>query len=147
MTANVGKLKIKTRGDAEQKEGMPDEKIEESSMPPQEILRVGVSNRALAVFNAMFPGRGVENRGRGTDWDQFVSAMGESEVGFVARRSAGGAAYSFEPSQNSKWFGRGKIVFHKPHPEIYFDSIQMAINGKRMAKWFGWSEDTFELKK
>lgn len=37
--------------------------------------------------------------------------MRAEEVGFVARQTAGGAAFIFEPNQTSKWFGRGKIVF------------------------------------
>jgi hypothetical protein len=63
--------------------------------------------------------------------------MGEVEVGFVARQSSGGAGFGFEPNESSKWLGKGKIVFHKPHPETYFDSIQMVTNRKRIQKWFG----------
>jgi hypothetical protein len=145
-TANLSRLKTKTRGDIAQKELMEDDNSAASTMP-EEVLKVAVTKRAFSVFKAMFPGREVEDRSKNVDWDQFVGALGEGEVGFVARQSAGGAAYSFEPNETSRWFGRGKIVFHKPHPETYFDPVQMAINGKRMTKWFGWSENTFELKK
>jgi hypothetical protein len=51
----------------------------------------------------------------------------------------------FEPSPSSKWFGRGKIVFHKPHPTPYLDPVMMITMGKGMKKWFGWGEETFML--
>jgi hypothetical protein len=98
---------------------------------------VAVTKRAFSVFKSMFPGRDLEDRSKNVEWEQFVLAMGEVEVGFVARQSAGRAEFSFETNESSKWFGKGKIVFHKPHPETYFDSIQMVTNRKRIQKWFG----------
>lgn len=58
-----------------------------------------------------------------------------SDVGFVVRE-AGGSAVAFEKED-------GKIVFHKPHPEIEIDSVILHIMGKRMTKWFGWSKEMF----
>ena len=108
-------------------------------------VKVSVSKRALSVFQSMFPCRSSEDRYKNVDWEMFVNAMGE--VGFVARHSAGGAAVLFEPNEGSKWAGKGKIVFHKPHPVPTIDAVMLSSMGKRMGKWFDWSEDTFELEK
>ncbi|KAE9375173.1 hypothetical protein N431DRAFT_555665 [Stipitochalara longipes BDJ] len=140
-------LKIKTRGTLDQRTESDCTAVDEHSESEAERVTVAVQKRALSVFRSMFPGRDLEDRSKNVEWEQFVIAMGEGEVGFVARQSAGGAGFSFEPKESSKWFGKGKIVFHKPHPETYFDPIQMATNGKRMRKWFGWCEHTFVLKK
>jgi len=140
-------LKIKTRGTAHDQPELECIATDAVLLPEEENVTVAVPKRVLSVFKSMFPGRDIEDRSKNIEWEQFVLAMGEGEVGFVARQSAGGAAFSFEPNENSAWYGKGKIVFHKPHPESYFDPVQMATNGKRMQKWFGWSEDTFVLKK
>lgn len=73
--------------------------------------------------------------------------MSAPEVEFIASRLAGGSEHSFEPGPGSKWFGMGSIVFHKPHPEDDIDAVELACWGKRMGKWFGWGEGSFELKK
>lgn len=91
----------------------------------------------------MFHVSKTEERSKTVKWESFVKAM--SQVGFVARHS-GGSAVLFEPSQNSKWFGRGKIVFHRPHPVPVIDSVILSSMGKRMNKWFGWNEETFVLE-
>lgn len=67
-----------------------------------------------------------------------------AETDFSAKQSHG-SQYSFEPAPTSKWYGRGKIIFHKPHPEPKYDAKVFLDMGKRMKKWFGWSIDTFEL--
>lgn len=68
------------------------------------------------------------------------------EVGFMARQTHG-SEYSFEPRESCKWYGKGRIVFHKPHPEPMYEAWKLLGVGKRMGKWFGWSADTFELLK
>jgi hypothetical protein len=129
LNTELRKLKIKTCGNAEQQESIREVSMatEGNTEPEEERVTVAVTKKALSVFEVMFLGRNAEDR-KDVDWDQFVGAMGEGEAGFVARHSGGGAGFNFEPIQNSKWFGKGKIVFHKPHPETYYDSVQMAIN-------------------
>ncbi|KAL5321494.1 hypothetical protein ACEPPN_009453 [Leptodophora sp. 'Broadleaf-Isolate-01'] len=139
------KTKPKTRG-------IPDGFVPESNSPPepekpQSRITVAVNKRALSVFKAMFPGNNPEDRSKAVDWDTFVHAMAEEGVGFIARHSAGGSAYTFEPNEKSLWFGKGAISFHKPHTEHVIDAVTVMAHGKRMRKWFGWSEETFVLKK
>jgi len=68
-----------------------------------------------------------------------------SKVGFEARGS-GGSAVTFEPNRLCKWFGQGKIIFHRPHPISTIDQVMRFPIGKRMKRWFGWGKDTFELE-
>ncbi|KAH7351234.1 hypothetical protein BKA65DRAFT_476562 [Rhexocercosporidium sp. MPI-PUGE-AT-0058] len=125
--------------------------LDNDSPPKTEKLEsnitVVVNKRALSVFRAMFPGNNPEDRPKALDWDTFVNALSEEGVGFVARHSAGGSAHTFVPNEKSLWFGKGAISFHKPHPENVIDAITVMAHGKRMEKWFRWSEKTVILKK
>ncbi|TGO27800.1 hypothetical protein BPAE_0036g00110 [Botrytis paeoniae] len=107
--------------------------------------KVSVSKNSYAIFQTMFPTRNFENRTITVPWDSLVNAM--AEAGFVASQSAGGSAVQFEPDARSPWFGQGKIVFHKPHPERVVDAVMLGAMGKRIEKWFGWSDETFEVGK
>lgn len=110
-------------------------------------IQVSVSKSTLGIFHSMFPSRSYEEASqKSVKWDSFVLAMAEPELGFVARHSAGGSAVQFEPNEKSKWFGEGKIVFHKPHPVPVIDPVMLSSMGKRLRKWFGWDNDTFLLK-
>ena len=75
--------------------------------PKQEELRitVAVTKRAFSVFKSMFPDRDLEDRSNTVGWEQSVLAMGEVEVGFMARQSTGRAEFRFRPNDSSKWFG------------------------------------------
>jgi hypothetical protein len=64
----------------------------------------------------------------------FVYAI--AEVGFVARQIHG-SEYSFELIPTCKWYGRGRIVFHKPYPEPKYEARKLLGIGKRMGRWFG----------
>ncbi|TGO17517.1 hypothetical protein BTUL_0017g00980 [Botrytis tulipae] len=107
--------------------------------------KVLVRKSSYAIFQTMFPTRNFEERTKTVPWDSLVNAM--AEAGFIASHDAGGSAVQFEPDTNSPWFGQGKIVFHKPHPERVVDAIMLGAMGKRMKKWFGWSDETFEVGK
>jgi hypothetical protein len=58
-------------------------------------LKVAVSKRAFLVFKSMFPGRDIDERTKSVNWDSFVNAMSEGEVGFAAQQAAGRAAFIF----------------------------------------------------
>ncbi|KAG4412838.1 hypothetical protein IFR04_014022 [Cadophora malorum] len=77
----------------------------------------------------------MEDRTGAIDWDDFVNAMSGEGIGFIARHSGGGSAYTFEPNEKSPWHGQGAIGFHKPHPEHVIDAITVITYGKRMTKW------------
>jgi hypothetical protein len=106
------------------------------AMPPS-IVNASVTKNSIAVFQSMFSCRNFTNVSqKEVRWDSFVLAMAEPVVGFVARHSSGGSAVQFEPKEGSKWFGMGKIVFHKPHPVPVIDPVMLLSMGKRMRKWF-----------
>ncbi|KAF7922857.1 uncharacterized protein EAE97_011021 [Botrytis byssoidea] len=107
--------------------------------------KVLVRKSSYAIFQTMFPTRNFEKRTKTVPWDSLVNAM--AEAGFIASHDAGGSAVQFEPDTSSPWFRQGKIVFHKPHPERVVDAIMLGAMGKWMEKWFGWSDETFEVGK
>lgn len=78
-----------------------------------------------------------------TKWQVFVMAF--SKVGFTAKHS-GGSAVAFEPEKWSKWFGWGKIVIHRPHPNSAVDPVMLQSIGKRMTKRFFWTAASFQLE-
>ncbi|PGH08865.1 hypothetical protein AJ80_07736 [Polytolypa hystricis UAMH7299] len=98
-------------------------------------LKVYVTKRSYDMLTLMFPASGEEST-KGMKWDMFVHAM--LDIGFSAR-NAGGSAVVFEN-------GNGKIIFHKPHPTPNLDSVMLHSMGRRMAKWFGWRREVFELE-
>jgi hypothetical protein len=47
-----------------------------------------------------------------------------------------------------KWYSfGGKIVSHRPHPDPDLMSLILKFMGKRIHTWFGWSVETFVLKR
>jgi hypothetical protein len=40
----------------------------------------------------------------------------------------------------------GSVKFHMPHPEPLVDAIKLRGFGKRLHKWFGWTNETFILR-
>ncbi|TGO62325.1 hypothetical protein BOTNAR_0115g00300 [Botryotinia narcissicola] len=107
--------------------------------------KVLVRKSSYAIFQTMFPTRNFEDRTKTVPWDTLVNAM--AEAGFIASHDARGSVVQFKSDTSSPWFGQGKIVFHKPHPERVVYSIMLGAMGKRMEKWFGWSDETFEVGK
>jgi hypothetical protein len=143
VTAQEAKVKIKTRSDKtiEQPDlSLTELAISDSHEPPQ--ITVAVSKRTLEILQSLYPKPNFEERTKNVDWASFVYAM--AEVGFVAKQIHG-SEYSFEPIPTCKWYGRGRIVFHKPHPEPKYEAWKLLGIGKRMGKWFGWNAETFEL--
>jgi len=133
------KSKIKTRSSTFQ-EPSQEEEEEEEEIKEVEQIKCQVSKRGLPILSSMLNPR--ERKG-GCGWIPFVQAM--AEANFVAHQGHG-SEVQFEPSPSSKWFGMGKIVFHRPHPNSFIDQVKLASFGYRMRKRFGWNEGTFSLK-
>jgi hypothetical protein len=143
VSAPEAKVKVKTRSDKtiEQPDlSLTEIAISDSYEPAQ--ITVAVSKRTLEILQSLYPKPNFEERTKNVDWASFVYAM--AEVGFVAKQIHG-SEYSFEPIPTCKWYGRGRIVFHKPHPEPKYEVWKLLGIGKRMGKWFGWNAETFEL--
>lgn len=99
-----------------------------------------VKKDTLEVISNMFPTSGETYLS--INWSAFVLAM--SHLGFPSR-NIGGSAVLFEPTQGSRWFSKGKIVFHRPHPSSSVDPVIVSAMAKRMNKWFGWERESFCL--
>ncbi|TVY82305.1 hypothetical protein LSUE1_G002243 [Lachnellula suecica] len=142
-SATAPKVKVKTHSDSPVGQSLEDLTIasEDDEIPR---IKVAVSKRTLQSLQALFPNPNFEERTKSVDWASFVHAM--AEVGFAAKQTDG-SVYSFEPTQACKWYGKSKILFHRPHPEPKYDAWRLLGMGKRMRKNFDWEADTFELAK
>lgn len=88
---------------------------------------------SLKIFRSMYP-TDIDTPSSATiDWRKFVGAM--ADAGFQATQSSG-SAVTFSN-------GRGRIIFHKPHPVAKVDPVMLATFGKRMKKWFHWRREIF----
>ncbi|KAF4626925.1 hypothetical protein G7Y89_g11230 [Cudoniella acicularis] len=117
------KVKVKTRSDKPMEEsGLGVDSLTISNKPEKQDIRVAVSKRALETLQSLYPKSNFEERTKSVDWASFVHAM--AEVGFIARQIHG-SEYSFEPSPTCEWYGNGKIVFHKPHPEPKYEAWKL----------------------
>lgn len=111
-----------------------------SDTPNTAHEKIPVKKSAFDIFSCLF----TRKKSKGVLWDRFVDAM--AKVGFVSR-SSGSSAVTVEPDVGSKWYGKGSIVFHRPHPDSTIDPVILGSIGKRMKKWFGWDGEMFELGK
>ena len=75
----------------------------------------------------MFP-ESPEERSKVVDWEAFVLSM--NDVSFSAR-NGGGSVVIFEREDNGVE-GRGRILFHKPHPVAKLDPVILQAMGRRM---------------
>jgi hypothetical protein len=127
------KAKVKTRSDKslieKDLETMTISPDSPRASPDVDELKVIVKEKALGIFRSLFPHS--KCGAKSVAWDSFVDAM--SKVGFEARRS-GESAVLFEPNNGSKWYGKGKIAVHRPHPDSIIDPIMLLSVGKRMKK-------------
>ncbi|KAL2069446.1 hypothetical protein VTL71DRAFT_14125 [Oculimacula yallundae] len=134
----VTKDKVKTRGTAfeDQDNSTLSSLTDDEAKIPE---KVKVKKAAYEVFRSLYAG--LANTAP-IPWTRFVDAM--AKVGFLSSRS-GGSAVTFEPCGESRWFGSGSIVIHRPHPDSAIDAIILMEIGKRMKKWFGWDAGLFQL--
>lgn len=99
------------------------------------VVEIAVNADTKSVFDNVF----IEDISEQEKirWPRFVAAM--IDAGFTAYCN-GGSAVSFKSAA-------GRIAFHRPHPEPTLDSVMLQVNGKRLNKWFGWTEETFVMRK
>jgi hypothetical protein len=94
---------------------------------------LAVKPHNLIIFQRMYPLDTETPSGGYIEWRKFVAAM--ADAGFPATHGAG-SAVTFSN-------GRGRIIFHKPHPVAKIDPVMLASFGKRLTKWFGWQREVF----
>ncbi|TGO28359.1 hypothetical protein BPAE_0028g00060 [Botrytis paeoniae] len=106
-------------------------------------LQIKVDIKTLGVFTSMYsdPDGGQDN---GTvSWKDFRRAM--CKAGFESWEGRG-TAVEFQPAAHLDWGDSKKIGYHRPHPNPYFDLIQLRGLDKRLNKHFGFNRNTFVLK-
>ena len=72
-----------------------------------------VSQESLEVLRAMYPTTAADRK-KHIQWTAFVKAVAELPVAFIPSHTDG-SELAFEPSKDSPWYRKGKIVIHKPH--------------------------------
>lgn len=138
----VRQSKKKTRGtQVNALENEPKDPITEIPVVVVEVK----TRRSFNILLAMFKSAPDDTNRKQVDWINFVAAM--AEVGFVASKAGGGSPVSFAADGSFQGAWKGRIVFHEPHyPISKISHIRLRAWGRRMSRWFGWTENTFELK-
>lgn len=92
-----------------------------------QVSDIHLSKKNLRTLKHLYPG-GEEGEGQSwVSWEDFVRAM--AEAGFHISNTDSSAVV-FEHRDHSK----GRIIFHRPHPEPKLDCIILRVMGKWMAK-------------
>ncbi|KAI5369222.1 putative HicA mRNA interferase family [Septoria linicola] len=102
-----------------------------------QLRTVSVDSNALQTFEQMY--NATSDDQRDIKWDSFIAAM--IDAGFSVSPS-GGSVFTFTETS-----GRGRINFHRPHPDPSIDPIMLRSMGKRLKKWFGFGRETFVERK
>ncbi|KAK4950715.1 hypothetical protein LTR10_010708 [Elasticomyces elasticus] len=110
--------------------------VSNEAQPAIEQVPIDVTRDSLSVFHKMYPSEGVQCGG--VRWSYFVQAM--TDAGMTATAGGGGG------SSVSFCNGAGTIVFHRPHPDPFIDSIMLRAMGKRMNRRFRWCREQFVLR-
>ncbi|KAF7373595.1 C2H2 and C2HC zinc finger [Mycena sanguinolenta] len=136
--AQVPKEKQKTRGVATTESEDVRQKQE-----PAEHLRaapVPISARAYKVFSTLFNATKDEElavQQSSVAWKEILAAF--SQLGFALEKTRG-SAWTFRHSD-----GQRSVTIHEPHPEPTMRFWEARRFGRRLARRFGWSLDSFVL--
>ncbi|KAI4680536.1 hypothetical protein J4E81_010066 [Alternaria sp. BMP 2799] len=136
------KTKAKTRGDtvtvAHDLAALPPDS-NATATPQPTIL---VDQRAHKVFKTLFhtPTSETGDLPKGVKWVEFKRAM--ARVGFSVEKLQG-SAWQFAPGDALDT--DRNIQFHEPHPDSDIPYIMAKRFGRRLARVYGWSGDTFKL--
>lgn len=143
--------KIKTHGQSFVRESSPvpaDSATSASAEVEIEIERIKVKPASLPLLHQMYPSEGLFSESNATEttltglrswkWQHFVDVM--LDTGFKVSQGSGSAVSFEHPS------GKGRIVFHQPHPQPTIDPVMLRFMGRRMNRWFGWQRETFVEK-
>ncbi|KAF7893777.1 hypothetical protein EAF00_007291 [Botryotinia globosa] len=106
-------------------------------------LRIKVDIKTLGVFTSMYSDPDGGQDTGSVSWKDFRRAM--RKAGFESWEGRG-SAVEFQPAAHLDWGDSKKIGCHRPHPDPYFDLIQLRGLGKRLNKHFGFNGDPFILK-
>ena len=131
------KIKVKTRGNIT--EPTAADEAEEESI---EIVKstLPVSKRAIKVFSILFHDPAAQSIPPGElPWTDFLHAL--SSTGFSVEKQ-NGSAWLFVPPSN---ISQRPIIFHEPHPSSKIPIHIARRHGRRLARAYGWTSNTFVL--
>lgn len=136
------KPKIKTRPEAPTIDALVNDLAAtnvSSTNPPEarSAITIQVKPENIEVFDRMYCSS--EQSNKNTDWRRLVAAMADAGCSAI---SSGGSQVNFKDERNTK----GSIGVHKGHPDSSVDHVMLKSIGRRAAKWFGWSRETFVVR-
>jgi hypothetical protein len=100
-----------------------------------------LDKRSYEVFQTLFSNPRNKNVPRDVRWVDFLRAM--TSLGFSVD-SLNGSAWQFTPSHVDV---DRSIQFHEPHPSSRLFLFQARRIGWRLSRRYGWTGETFELKR
>ncbi|POS76705.1 hypothetical protein DHEL01_v204907 [Diaporthe helianthi] len=147
----VEKAKVKTRGTAVPRNLTMDEFQTAEPEGPSPVQTIQVDRRAIKVFSALFHIPSSTSQPGEVPWNDFLHAM--RSAGFWMEKLYG-SVWQFSPRRgndnNSNNIHMGvdmrTILFHEPHPHSRIPFRQARRHGRRLARAYGWSGQTFVLK-
>lgn len=140
------KPKIKTRGTATPQDSSSGQLQEASQEDQSPAHTIQVDRRALKVFSTLFHTPFSTSKPGEVPWTEFLYAMRSAGFGM---ESLQGSAWQFTPHDDTgSGMGAGKrsILFHEPHPHSRIPFWDARRLGRRLARTYGWSGETFVVK-
>lgn len=137
------KSKIKTRGIAalQPPDAAQGQATEQEDQRAAQTIQV--DQRALKVFSTLFHTPSSTSQPGDVPWTEFLHAMRSAGFGM---ESLQGSAWQFTPRDDiDSGIGPGKrsILFHEPHPTHRIPFWDARRHGRRLARAYGWSGETF----
>lgn len=102
-------------------------------------VRIAVNSDSLELFLRMFTPSASTKKTASVEWDDLVAAFRDAGCCMVQRA---GSAVAFTREES----GWGSVSVHRPHPDPSINPIMLREVGKRIKKYFGWSQDTLVLR-
>lgn len=141
-----GKAKIKTRGTAASQTSTSPliPKTEQEEQSPGQAIQV--DRRAFKVLSALFHTAASASKPGEVPWTEFLHAM--QSAGFWMEKLYG-SVWQFTPCVGNGGLSTASmrsILFHEPHPHSRIPFRQARRHGRRLARAYGWTGQTFVLK-
>lgn len=141
------KTKVKTRGTAAPQDLTSNgvQTAEQEGQSPGYTVKV--DRRAIKVFSALFHTQSSKSAPREVPWNDFLHAM--RSAGFWMEKLYG-SVWQFAPRDDNSNIHMNEdmrnILFHEPHPHSSIPFRQARRHGRRLARAYGWTGQTFVLK-
>lgn len=144
--STIEKTKIKTRGTAAPQAAVPPRAQETEQEDQSPAHTIQVDRRALKVFRTLFHTPSSTSKPGEVPWTDLLHAM--HAAGFSMEKLQG-SAWQFTPQRDTGGHMMGdmsSILFHEPHPHSRISFWEARRFGRRLARRYGWSGETFVAK-